>query len=185
MDKKEAKMLFMRQRLDDPNVTEFEKQRIRQRLGVETVCSEADFLDKQGFELLRFVFNYLNDQETVIRRKKRTNAPFGFFSDLQRTIYYLSGYDSILEQDSLEQLHDIGDFEDIKGLILGFRTIGRFSDAELIESVINKRKISDREIERLLSHFRDDEQAVNEIETEIEKFIRANIKEILELQNLQ
>jgi hypothetical protein len=34
-------------------------------------------------------------------------------------------------------------------------------------------------------NFREDEHVVHEIETEVEEFIRANIREIIELQNLQ
>lgn len=184
MEKKEAKIQFMRKQLEDPDVSEFEKQQIRQRLGIETVYLEADFLDKHGYELLSFVFNYLNDQQTVIRRKKKTNSPFDFFTDKQKTIYYLSSYDGILEEDSLEQLYDIGDFEDIKGLVAGFKTIGRFSDAELVQSVLNKGKITSKKIQQLLDHFIEDEHVVHEIEIEVEEFIRANIREIIELQNL-
>ncbi|MDR2920341.1 MAG: hypothetical protein LBV72_13385 [Tannerella sp.] len=53
MDKKEAKIQFMRKQLEDPDISEFEKQRIKQRLGIETVYSEADFLNKHGYEFQR------------------------------------------------------------------------------------------------------------------------------------
>lgn len=184
MNKKELKNQYLLKQLEDPNISDFEKQEIKQRLGIETTYSEEDFNTKHGYELLSFVFTYFNDQLPVIRRKKRTSSPFDFLTNNQKTAYYLSGYDLILEQDSLEQLCDLDDFDEIKGLVEGFKTIGRFADAELVKSILNKKKISDKKITQLLDHFQEDEKITHEIEIEVEKFIRNNIKEILELQEI-
>lgn len=184
MDKKEAKIQYMRKQLEDPDVSSFDKQQIRQRLGIETIYSEDDFLIKDGYEMLSFVLSYMDDQLQIIRRKKRTSTPFDFFTSTQKTIYHLSGYASIMEEDTLEQLYDNDDFEVVKGITEGLKTIGRFSDAELVQSIVNK-KITEKKVRQLLDHFREDKKIVEEIETEIEKFIRANIKDILELQNIQ
>lgn len=185
MDKKEAKLAYLRKQLDDPNLHWFERQRIQQRLGMENVYYEEDFVNKCGYELLRFVAAYLEGQLPIIKRNKRTNSPLDFFTNAQKTIYYLSSFDCFFEEDTLEQLYDNDNSDEIKGLVEGFKAIGRFSDAELVSLLLNKRKITDKEVEQLINHFREDEKIVLEIETEVEKFIRANIQELLKLQNAQ
>jgi hypothetical protein len=152
---------------------------------IEPIFSENDFTDKHGYELLRFVFRYLNDLLPIIRRKKRTKSPFEFLTDRQKTIYYLSCYDCILDEDSLEQLYEVeGSVEEIKALADGFRIIGRNSDATLIESALKKGKMTDKTVKKLLDHFRETDTVIQEIETEIEKFIKANIMELLKLQTI-
>ena len=177
-------MQFLQKQLADPNVSEYEKKRIRQRLGVEVIYSENDFTDKHKHELLSFVADYLEDQLSIIRKKKKTNSPFDFFTDTLKTIYYLSGYSGFFEEDSLEQLYDIGDFDEIKGIAEGFKKINRLSDAELVESLLKKRKITEKKVEQLLDHFREDENVVHEIDSGVEKLIRAHLDEILSLQNM-
>jgi 5,10-methenyltetrahydromethanopterin hydrogenase len=74
--------------------------------------------------------------------------------------------------------------EEIKALADGFRIIGRNSDAELIELALKKGKMNDKIVKKLLDHFRETDTVIRAIETEAEKFIKANIAELLKLQTL-
>lgn len=184
MNKKESKRLFLEKQLEDPDLNEFEKKSIRQRLGIAPVFSKEDFLNKSEFELLSFVSSFLTDQLPVIRRKMRTNSPFEHLSEIQKMTYYLSYYSSILEEDSLDQLYDLEDFNEIQNLILSFDKIGLIDEAEFLKSKINGKKLTEKKIKQLLDYFIEDDQNIDRIEKRITEFIQDNLDEIIKVQDL-
>lgn len=185
MNKKEAKNQYLRIRLEDPNVEEWEKKEIRKKLGINKSVSKDEYTSKTGDQLLHFVYTYLDDQLLFIRRKKRTNEVFDFLPDNLKTIYHLSMYSSCFEDDSLEQLYEYEDsVEDMKKLSQAFRVINRDTEAALINSVLSKGKIKEKDIERLQEHFWESGSTVQDIEKAIENYIFLNIEELLDLQNV-
>lgn len=185
IDKKNAKLQYLKQQLDDPNVSEWEKDRIRLRLGISLNFSEKDFSEKENSELLRFVSKYIDNQLKNIRQRKRTNAPFDYLSDNLKAIYFLSMYDVFFEDDTLEQMYDISEsLGELEQLANSFKLIKRHHECALIEPLLHKKSIKSKEIEKLQEYFWDNTTAVQEIEAEIEKFIKDNINELVALQNL-
>ena len=78
MTKKEAKEQYLRMQLSDPNTSEWEKERIRQRFGIFMSVTEDDFTNKHRDDLFEFVSRYLDSHLTRIRQQKRTSSPFDF-----------------------------------------------------------------------------------------------------------
>lgn len=184
MDKKEAKRLYLLKQLEDPNVSEFEKKSIRQRLGIKTVITKDDLIKRKGTDLISFTGTYLYDLLPVLRREKRTKNPLELFSETQKHIYYLSNCFAILDEDSLEQLEDVDDFSEVDGLIESLKLIGRVEDAELLYCNLKNGKITNKKINKVLDHFREDMDAIDGIEKDIESFILRNIEELIKLQNI-
>ena len=56
MTKKEAKEQYLRMQLSNPNTSEWEKERIRQRFGIFMSVTEGDFTNKHGDNLFEFVY---------------------------------------------------------------------------------------------------------------------------------
>ena len=181
MNKKAAKEQYMRMQLADPNVSEFEKEQIRQRLGIVIFVAESDFTNKHGDELFEFVFRYLNNHLTRIRQQKRTNSPFDFLSENLKAMYHLSTYANVFEDDCLAYMLDESK-NDYKLLSKSFEMIGKKNEATLINSMLTKRVITNEEIEKLQEHFWDSNTIVHELNMTIEKFIVSNITELIELQ---
>ena len=185
MDKKEAKLLYLKMRLDYPTVPDWEKKEIRQRLGINLPATESDFTAKTGDELFHFVFNYLDEQLSAIRRNKRTNSAFDYLSDSLKTIYHLSNYSANFESDSLEQIYEYEEsVDDMRRLSQAFRTIDRIDEATLIDSVLNKGQITDNDVELLQQHFWESDNAVEQIESAIESYIKGHIGDLLNLQEV-
>ena len=183
MTKKEAKEQYLRMQLSDPNTSEWEKERIRQRFGVFMSVTEDDFTNKHGDDLFEFVSNYLNSHLTRIRQEKKTSSPFDFLSEKLKAIYHLSTYAVVFEDDSLVCLPDES-AEDYKHLSRSFEMIDRVNEAILINSMLKKRRITDKEIEKLQEHFWKTDTIVKEIDAAIEKFIVSNIAELVQLQTI-
>ena len=184
MDKKEAKKQYLKTRLEDPAVSEWEKNQIRQRLGINETISENDFRSKPIDELLYYVYNYLENQLSAIRRKKRTNTPFEYLPENIKTIYYLSTYSSDFESDSLEQMYEYEEsVDDMRKLAQAFKQIERQEEATLIETILKKGKITDNDVELLQEHFWEYNVA-EEIEKAIEKYIYQNMSSLLQLQTI-
>ena len=183
--KKDAKMQYLRMELENPNTSQFEKAQIRSRLGIIQHFSENDFLNKTGYELRKFVLQYIDEQLNVLRRKNRTNAPFDLLTENVKSIYYLSFYEGMFEDDSFVYYFDDvdldldADLDDINGLINALQQINRNIDARLIKSVLKKKKFDDYELEKLQNHF---DEIEDELEIDIERFIRENIADLLALQ---
>ena len=182
MTKKEAKEQYLKMQLSDPNTSEWEKERIRQRFGIFMSATESDFTNKRGNELFEFVSRYLNSHLTRIRQQKRTNSPFEFLSENLKLIYHLNFYSDHFEDDTLEQIYDTPSEEDYNYLSRGFEKIGRPNEALLTKSILKKKTITEKEIKKLQDHFWDSDTIVQEIDTAIEKFIISNIAELVQLQ---
>ena len=186
MDKKEAKLQYLRMRLEDSSISEWEKNSIRQRLGICNPVSESDFTTRTGDELFSFVYNYLEEQLSIIRRQKRTNSPLEFLPDNLRMINYLCIYSSTFDDDCLEQMYECEEsVDEMRNLSQAFRTINRVDEADLIDSVLQKQEITREEVDLLQEHFWESDAIIQEIETAIEGFITVNISELLKLQTIQ
>lgn len=195
MNKEELKKQFLLKRLEDPNVEEWEKKEIRNKLGIFQELTEETFEKHRNENNIRFFYDYIDQHINRLNRQNRTNNSLQELPDNLKSIYHLYPFSSILESDcfsdysgkSLNQYEEEnGDTslrEERDGLLKGLMDLELGVDKTLLEECWKKDEITDVEIEQIQERFWSADYKKDFLERYL-NFIDSNKKELLGLQNI-
>lgn len=195
MNKEELKKQFLLKRLEDPNVEEWEKKDIRNKLGIFQELTEEAFEKHRNENNIRFFYDYIDQHINRLNRKNRTNNSLQELPDNLKSIYHLYPFSAILESDCFrdysekslnhyeEENGDTSLREERDGLLKGLMDLELGTDKTLLEECWEKDEITDVEIEQMQERFWSADYKKDFLERYL-NFIGNNKKELLGLQNI-
>ena len=192
--KEELKKQYLIKRLEDPEVDEWEKKKIRNKLGIFSRLTEQDFDKPKDNNFTTFFHNYIEQNIGRLNKKNKTNNSFEVFPENIKSIYNLWSFSATFESDCFwdyseislkkyEQENDYSLREDKNGLLKGMQNIGLTEDSEFLEAYWNKTDITENDIEEIQAKFWGSDYKKDFLNRVINLIIKSKT-ELIELQDL-